>query len=50
MGDLISEEVSGDLYFVPFSEFEKVNQYDISNIEKAKLFSGLCRINTLVII
>ncbi|MEY2669692.1 MAG: hypothetical protein RLZZ577_8 [Bacteroidota bacterium] len=50
MGDLISQEVSGDLYFVPFSEFEKVNQYDISNIEKAKLFSGLCRINTLYMI
>lgn len=50
MGDLISQEVSGNLYFVPFKEFEKINQYDITNIEKAKLFSGFCRINTLYMI
>ena len=50
MGDLISQEVSGNLYFVPFKEFEKINKYDITNIEKAKLFSGLCRINTLYMI
>lgn len=50
MGDLISQEVSGNLYFVPFKEFEKINQYDITNIEKAKLFSNFCRINTLYMI
>ncbi len=50
MGDLISQEVSGNLYFVPFKEFEKINQYDITNIEKAKLFAALCRINTLYMI
>lgn len=50
MGDLISQEVSGNLYFVPFKEFEKINQYDITNVEKARLFSGLCRINTLYMI
>jgi len=50
MGDLISQEVSGNLYFVPFKEFEKINRYEITNIDKAKLFSGLCRINTLYMI
>lgn len=50
MGDLISQEVSGNLYYVPFKEFEKIDQYDITNIEKAILFSSFCRINTLYMI
>lgn len=50
MGDLISHEVTGDLYFVPFREFEKLLQYEISNVEKAKIFAGYCRINALYMI
>ena len=39
MGDLISQEVTGILKYVPYREFERLRKSAISNIEKALLWS-----------
>lgn len=50
MGDLISQEVTGVLYYVPFKEFERIRAKSIPELKKAEIFAGLCRINTLYMI
>jgi transketolase len=50
MGDLITNEVSGELLYVPEEEFQRINNLEISDIRKAYLFSNLCRINSLYMI
>ena len=50
MGDLITDEVSGILNYVPIEEFNRIKNLKISNYEKAIIFSNLCRINTLYMI
>jgi transketolase len=50
MGDLITNEVTGILKYVPYREFERIDQLINSKFEKVKVFSQLCRINTLYMI
>lgn len=50
MGDQVGKAVSGTLYYVPHSEFQRVLRLDCSDIERVDLFSALCRINTLYMI
>lgn len=50
MGDQIGVAVSGTLYYVPFSEFERVRALSISDVDRTSLFAALCRINTLYMI
>ena len=50
MGDQIGAAVSGTLYYVPFTEFERVRALPISAVDKTSLFAALCRINTLYMI
>ena len=50
MGDLITNEVSGILKYVPFTEFERIDKLINSKIDKVKVFCQLCRINTLYMI
>lgn len=49
MGDLIGESVTGSLYHVPKSEFERVLVVE-NSICRAELFADLCRVNTLYMI
>ena len=50
MGDLITNEVSGILKYVPYTEFERIDKFINSKIDKVKVFCQLCRINTLYMI
>lgn len=50
MGDLIGDSVSGRLLFVSESEIKRVLGVSASPITRARLFAGLCRINTLYMI
>ncbi len=50
MGDQVGEAVSGTLYYVPYSEFERVLGFQVSAVAKTELFASLCRINTLYMI
>lgn len=50
MGDIISHEVNGVLYYVPSCEFERVLTSSIPKLKKAEIIAGFCRINTLYMI
>jgi transketolase len=50
MGDQVGVAVGGTLYYVPFTEFERIRSLAIDPIQKAKLFASFCRINTLYMI
>ena len=50
MGDQIGVAVSGNLYHVPFEEFERILAIPANTIIRTNLFSELCRINTLYMI
>ena len=41
MGDLISQEVTGTLNYIPHQEFVRIRKSVITNIDKAKIFAGL---------
>ena len=38
MGDLLTQEVTGILKYVPYREFERIRKYKISNIENSNAF------------
>lgn len=50
MGDQVGLAVGGTLYYVPLTEFERIRSLTIDSIQKVKLFSSFCRINTLYMI
>lgn len=50
MGDLITEAVSGTLYFLDKSMFARVQQSDVAPKARAALFGNMARLNTLYMI
>jgi len=50
MGDQVGVSVSGTLVYVPAEECKRVLALEINSIEKAQLFSAVCRINALYMI
>jgi transketolase len=50
MGDLVGDAVSGKLYYVPAKEFLRLKNKSLNAIENARIFSDMCRINTLFMI
>ncbi len=50
MGDLISDSVTSDLFYIPKSEFEFVLDSKLSKIQKAEIIASMCRVNTLYMI
>ncbi len=50
MGDQVGLAVSGSLYYVSGSEFDRLRAWNGSAVEKTQLFAALCRINTLYMI
>jgi transketolase len=50
MGDLVGQAVCGTLYYLPYSEFERVCKSEIPKEERASLFADMCRLNTLYMI
>jgi transketolase len=50
MGDLISESVTSDLFYIPKSEFDFVLDSKLNKIQKAEIIASMCRVNTLYMI
>jgi transketolase len=50
MGDLIGNSVNGSLFYIDQDQFKKVQNFNISDIQKAEILSSMCRINTLYMI
>lgn len=50
MGDQIGEIVYGKLIYIPYKEFSRVKNSDLSELNKLKLLSSLCRLNVLYMI
>ncbi len=50
MGDQIGQIVNGKLIYIPFEEFSRVRNSNLSKLHKLKLFSSLCRLNVLYMI
>lgn len=50
MGDLVTEAVTGVLYFADRPAFERVEKANASAFDKAALFANLARLNTLYMI
>lgn len=50
MGEQVKMPVSGQLYYVPFREFVRIRNLQVTAVEKTALFAALCRINTLYMI
>ena len=50
MGDLIGNSVNGSLFYIDQDQFKKVQNFNISDIQKAEILSTMCRINTLYMI
>jgi transketolase len=50
MGDLVGQAVGGTLYYLPYSEFERVRKSGIPKEQRASLFADMCRLNTLYMI
>ena len=50
MGDQIGSAVAGTLCFASKTEYERVLRADCSKLERVKIFSDLCRLNTLYMI
>jgi len=50
MGDQVGVAVSGNLFYVPIKEFQRVLALPVTPVEKTELFAALCRINTIYMI
>jgi transketolase len=50
VGDQVGAAVSGTLYYVPLSEFERTRALRAADVAKTSVFAALCRINTLYMI
>ena len=50
MGDLIGKSVSGNLIYIPQSEFERILSSNLEFNDKIKVYSQACRVNILYMI
>ncbi len=50
MGDLVGQAVEGTLYYLPYSEFERIRALDMPREQRAAIFADMCRLNALYMI
>jgi transketolase len=50
MGDQIGQIVNSKLIYIPYKEFSRIRNSDLSKLQKLKLLSSLCRINVLYMV
>ena len=50
MGDLVGHAVEGTLYYLPYSEFERIRKSELPKEQRVSLFADMCRLNTLYMI
>lgn len=50
MGDQIGQAVEGTLYYIPFSEFQRIRTADLPREQRAAIMADMCRLNALYMI
>lgn len=50
MGDQVGQAVEGTLYYVPYTEFERVRDLQGGREQRAAIFADMCRLNALYMI
>lgn len=50
MGDLVGQAVEGTLYYLPYSEFQRIRGLNVPREQRAALFADMCRLNALYMI
>lgn len=50
MGDQIGQAVEGTLYYIPFSEFQRIRIADLPREQRAAIMADMCRLNALYMI
>lgn len=50
MGDQVGQVVEGTLYYIPYSEFERIRSANLARETRAAIFADMCRLNALYMI
>lgn len=50
MGDLVGQAVEGTLYYLPYSEFQRIRALDVPREQRVAIFADMCRLNALYMI
>ncbi|HAU1685164.1 TPA: transketolase [Legionella pneumophila] len=50
MGDQVGQALDGILYYIPYSEFQRIRNIKLLPEKKADIFADMCRFNTLYMI
>jgi len=50
VGDQVGQSVDGTLFYIPYSEFERIRSLEITPKCRAAIFADMCRFNTLYMI
>lgn len=50
MGDLVGQAVEGTLYYLPYSEFQRIRGLNVPREQRAAIFADMCRLNALYMI
>ena len=50
MGDQIGQAVEGTLYYIPYTEFQRIRTLNLQCEQRAAIFADMCRLNALYMI
>lgn len=50
MGDQIGQAVEGTLYYIPYTEFQRIRVLNLPREQRAAIFADMCRLNALYMI
>jgi transketolase len=50
MGDQVGQAVEGSLYYIPYTEFERIRALKVPREQRAAIFADMCRLNALYMI
>lgn len=50
MGDLVGQAVEGTLYYLPYSEFQRIRGLNVPREQRVAIFADMCRLNALYMI
>jgi transketolase len=50
VGDQIGQAVEGTLYYIPYTEFQRVRTLNLQREQRAAIFADMCRLNALYMI
>ena len=50
MGDQIGQAVEGTLYYIPYTEFQRIRTVNLPREQRVAIFADMCRLNALYMI